>query len=111
IVQPIVPKVNTIIAVNRFSLSIECAFFVKICSANNNKTPINPKINPNSVGTLEKFSFHFGLSKIINQMAVAADKMETIPLEIYCSDQIIAAISTKSNKNPTSAASLTGFLI
>ncbi len=60
---------------------------------------------------LEKFSFHFGLSSRTNQIAVAADKMETMPLEMYCSDHMIQAISTNSSKNPTKIACLTSSLL
>src|SRR5690606_3108393 len=73
----------------------------------NIKTPKKPKINPNTVGKLEKFSFHFGLSSTTNHIAVAAAIMLTIPLDIYCSDQITAAMSINSSKNPTKSASLT----
>jgi hypothetical protein len=67
-------------------------------------TPTKPKIKPIIMVALLKFDFHFGLSKIINQMAVAAEMMETIALEMYCSDQIIAAISTNNKIKPISIA-------
>src|SRR5690606_23614760 len=74
-------------------------------------TPKNPRTSPVMVNGLEKFSFHLGLSRRINQIAVAAEMIVTIALEMYCSDQMIAAISTNSSKNPTIAASCTARFI
>src|SRR5690606_4831860 len=110
-VQPMVPTVMTIMAVSFLSLSPSFAEAPKICSANNMTTPRKPRIRPNKVGMLEKFSFHFGLSRIMNQIAVAAERIDTMALEIYCSDQIMAAISIKSKRKPTNAASFTALLI
>src|SRR5690606_40389127 len=88
IVHAIVPQTKTNMAVILMLLSSEGSACTKSCSANNIKTPKKPKINPNTVGKLEKFSFHFGLSSTTNHIAVAAAIMLTIPLDIYCSDQI-----------------------
>src|SRR5690606_292047 len=104
-VHAIVPQTRTNMAVIFKLLSPAGSSWAKSCSENNIKTPKKPKVNPNTVGKLEKFSFHFGLSRTTNHIAVAAAIMLTIPLDIYCSDQITAAISTKSNKKPTKSAS------
>src|SRR5690606_6578348 len=98
-----VHNVSTLIAIT-FCVEGAVASVQTICSENNKMTPENPKINPVRVGILEKFSFHLRLSKMINQIAVAAESIDTIPLEIYCSDQMIAAISTNSRRKPINMA-------
>ncbi|MNT14685.1 hypothetical protein D3C72_1497000 [compost metagenome] len=76
-----------------------------ICSANSITTPQKPNATPATVLMLLKFSFHFGLSNNINQIAAAAAIIAATPPDTYCSAQITPAISTKSNKKPTIAAS------
>src|SRR5690606_40551301 len=76
-VQPIVPPVNTSMAVIFCERSSSGTVLVNTCSANSIMTPAKPKSKPSMVGILEKFSFHLGLSNIINQIAVAADRKST----------------------------------